>query len=161
MESRNIARFRQQLARMRHIIEVPGRNLASTPVVNSSWSAAAQLDHTMKVANAVLTTLVKEKPTVLPRACSLLGRFVLAIGYIPRGRAKSPEKLAGTAATAAELHAQLTGLEAAIERVAARPGKPSSAPIVPHPIFGGLSWAQGLRLLVVHTEHHLKIIGPL
>jgi hypothetical protein len=161
MQSRDIARAQKQAARIRKMLEVPGRDLAAMPVRGSSWSVAEQFDHTLKVATSILSILESENPKVLSRPCSLLGRVVLSIGYIPRGKAKSPERLAGTQATEAELREKLGQLETSLARLAAQKMNRSKVPIVPHPIFGGLTPAQAMRLLVVHTEHHLKIVGTL
>jgi DinB family protein len=159
MQARDLNLLRRQVARMRRVLDGSGRDLAATPVRGSSWSAAQQYDHILKVASAVLAVLEEKNPKVLSRPCSLLGKVILTIGWIPRGRAKSPEKLVGAAVSVDELRSQLDALAAAIERVAAHADQSSRVPIVKHPIFGGLNRAQALRLAAVHTEHHLKIVG--
>lgn len=143
---------------MRRIFTEADGDLASRPVPRSAWCAAEHFDHTIKVAHSILTLLAKPGIAAAPTGINLIGRVVLAVGWIPRGRGKSPERLRGAAVTMAELEANLAGLEAVIETVAGRTDAPSHIPIVRHPLFGGLTHNQALRFVAIHTDHHLKIV---
>lgn len=125
----------------------------------SRWSI---LDHAEHLARADAGSL-HQLETALdreggPRA-RMIGRLLLALGWIPRGVGKAPAmarpESSGRAAVIAGLQAARRRLEALDERldaVAAARGRAS------HPIFGGLTPARWLRFLQIHHHHHLKII---
>jgi len=157
MQSTSITRIRRQAAQMRRTFSEAGGDLATIPVPKSSWCAAAHFDHMIKVAHSILYVLAKPEIVAAPRGINLLGRIVLVLGWMPRGRAQAPERLRGGAVTVEELQARLTELEAMLDRVAGRTDAPT-VPILRHPTFGGLTREQALRFIIIHTEHHLKIV---
>lgn len=132
--------------------------LASGPVTRSAWSALEHLDHTIKVASGLLHVLNKDEIPRLPRGISMIGRLVLLIGWIPRGRGRSPERMLPAPATVPDLNERLAEMDAQIERVATRTAAVPAFPIVRHPVFGGLTYGQTLRFIAIHTHHHLKIL---
>ena len=153
--SKSLSRIREQSARIRAILRAREVN-ASVP--RSSWCVAEHLDHTLKVTNMTLQILLKDELPALPRGINLIGRMVLLTGWIPRGRGRSPEKLRGAPVPPDQLEAQLALLDELIDRIAAEPQR-SASPVFRHPFFGGLTFAQSLAFLAIHTDHHLKIIG--
>lgn len=153
--SKSLERIREQSARMRAILA--SRDLTSS-IPKSTWCVAEQLDHTIKVASSTIQVLLKPNNPTLPYKMNLMGRMVLLFGWIPRGRAKAPAKLTGTLATREQLEAQLAELDAVIDRALAEPPR-DAAPILRHPAFGGLSYAESLAFVAIHTNHHLKIIA--
>ena len=153
--SKSLERIREQSARMRAILA--SRDLSAS-VPKSAWCVAEQLDHTIKVASSTIQVVLKPNNPTLPYKMNIMGRLVLLFGWIPRGRGKAPEKLNGTRATRAQLEAQLAELDTVIDRALAEPPR-DDAPILRHPAFGGLSYAESLAFVAVHTNHHLKIIG--
>ena len=93
---------------------------------------------------------------------NLLGRVLLACGRIPRGRGKAPRGSEGEERSAAELagaiervRAELGRLENDSERLGRR------KPVLRHPYFGGLDARQSLRMLAIHTDHHLRIVADI
>ena len=150
-----LSRIREQSARIRAIL---GSREISARVPRSAWCVAEHLDHTLKVTNGTLQVLLKTELPPLSKGINFVGRMVLLTGWIPRGRGNAPEKLRGTPATAAELETQLAQLDELLDRIAAEPPR-STTPVLRHPLFGGLSFAQSLSFLAIHTNHHLKIIG--
>jgi len=94
-----------------------------------------------------------------PRGITLAGRGVLALGWIPRGIGKAPEiarpagvDRAQVAADLRRVREEIAALAPRLPEIAAGRGRAS------HPIFGGLTPAQWVRVLYVHHHHHLKII---
>lgn len=154
--SKSLSRIREQSQRMRAILA--SRNL-SDPVPKSAWSVSEHLDHTMKVATSTIQVLLKPVLPTLPYGVNLIGRLVLFFRWIPRGRGKAPEKLTGIPATREDLEARIAELEALLDRAqeSANGGR-DNAPVLRHPLFGGLPFAQALDFIVIHTNHHLKII---
>ena len=125
----------------------------------SGWSVAQQLDHSLKVAMRSLGCVLEPDAAKIDRrGINLLGRLLLAFGRLPRGRGKAPKAVAGEERSSQELAAALAAVRARLAEVAARGellARPD--PIVPHPYFRCLNASQGLRMLAVHTDHHLRI----
>lgn len=129
----------------------------------SAWSVGDHLEHMQRVGRSVLGVLdkLRAEPGPGPRpAIRPVGRLILFVGFIPRGRARAtrfvePQGLPreGLQSELAALHARLAALGpaqlAVLEGIAGR---------LPHPIFGGLDARQWLRFLEIHQHHHLKII---
>lgn len=53
--------------------------------------------------------------------------------------------------------ASLEDVRRLLTAVRAESFRPANSPIIRHPFFGGLTPAQTLRSIVVHTRHHLRI----
>jgi hypothetical protein len=153
--SKSLERIREQSARMRAIL---ASRDPTTSIPKSAWCVAEQLDHTIKVASSTMQVVLKRNNPTLPYKITTIGRLVLLCGWIPRGRGRAPDKLTGTLASREQLEAQLAQLDTVIDRAFAEPPR-DAAPILRHPAFGGLSYAESLAFIVVHTNHHLKIIA--
>ncbi|MEZ5314335.1 MAG: DinB family protein [Thermoanaerobaculia bacterium] len=155
---RALDRIDAQFAAIRTlIVEHPEALDLGEPEV-SGWSVRLQVDHILKALSIGLQTLDGgiQKPQ---RPIKPLGRLLMALDWLPRGVAKSPERIAPVATSDAGLVAELDRLAAAYraldpadERLA------SPAPVFPHPYFGGLSACQGIAFLGTHTHHHWKIV---
>jgi hypothetical protein len=154
-----LARIRGQLERIGALCGTSETRLLTANERVSRWSAAQHLDHLMKVTASVLHRLPSTE--AIPRGISLLGRTILALRWIPRGRGRAPERLVGKHTTPAELQAALAKVTASLAAV--DPSTVDAARIrnVPHPYFGGLTPAEALRFVTVHNEHHLKIVGDI
>ena len=150
-----------ELARIREQLQRIGALCGDTRVftVNervSAWSPAEHVDHLLKVTKSILDRLPSDE--ALPGGISLMGRAVLGLRWIPRGRGRTPERLTGKHCTTEELQARLARVTAAVNAVDAAVVDAARIRNVPHPRFGGLTPAQALRFVTVHTEHHLKIV---
>lgn len=156
----SLARLQAQVAQFRSTARLPEAQLYGVDVSVSGWSPAEHLDHLLKVCNAILGRVREENPPAEPRAISLLGRVILACGWIPRGRAKAPARVFGARASVAELEAALAKLEANVNGIAP-PMVALQRPIVPHPVFGGLTPSQALRFIVIHNAHHFRIVDEI
>ena len=126
----------------------------------SGWSVAEQVDHVLKIVSAQLGRLTERRPA--KRGINWPGRIILAVGRIPRGVGKTPEPVRGEAKPRPELVAALAG---ARERLGAMAGDGDlwrdARPLAGHPYFGGLTPRQVLRFLVIHTDHHLRIVADI
>ena len=123
----------------------------------SGWCPSEHLDHIVKVSTSVVNRLLQLDAPATP-GISLLGRVILAIGRIPRGKGKSPERVRGTRVSSAELHASLIKLEEKLDLLSGVHLAEKRGAIVPHPRFGGLRPGQALRFTAIHNDHHLRII---
>jgi len=127
----------------------------------SAWSVANHLEHVLRAHIAILQQIEKHfshEPEKGKRL-TLLGRFVLLFGRFPKGFAKAPNLSAPRGCTESELRDYLTEFEATCERLQQNiPELTKSHYAFPHPFFGQMSIKQWLRLIEVHTRHHLRII---
>lgn len=155
---RSIRRLREQSEAMRRIAVGPEERLRAAQTAISGWSPAEHLDHSIKVARAMLDQLLDPVPLDPLKPISLLGHAVLLSGFIPRGKAKAPKRVRPVIATVDELLAGLDALAVSITRVEDPAWKHPEGPVIPHPYFGGLTSVQTLHFIGVHTHHHLKIV---
>ena len=152
-----LARIRAQMERVRALCD--DQRLFDVNERVSGWSPAAHADHLLKVTKSVLDRLPSDEES--PRGITFVGRCVLALGWIPRGVGRTPERLAGKQCTLAELQARWDRVSAALENVDTAAVDAARMRNVPHPRFGGLTPGQALRFVSVHNEHHLKIVGDI
>ncbi len=158
MNSPHIADLESALENVAHLAATPDDQLQKLVVGVSSWSISQQLDHILKVAKSTLQVIVAGKALDNVKPINLKGRLVLAVGFIPRGFAKAPERLYGVATSSNELLALLEDVRALLERIGEPAFEAKEIAVVRHPIFRGLTPEQTLRFVVVHTRHHLKIV---
>lgn len=154
--SSNLTRLRAQLTQMRTLADSGEPRLFCTAQC-SAWSPAEHLDHTVKVSASIVNRLLQLDAPATP-GVSPLGRIILALGRIPRGKGKAPERLRGERVSGTDLHASLAKLEEKIGLLSDAHLAEKRGAIVPHPRFGGLRPAQALRFAAVHNDHHLRII---
>ncbi len=123
-------------------------NVSKVPV---AW----HLDHTLKVVNRIHNILQNSDPTVYEKRFSLTRVFSFTLGYIPRGRAKSPAAVLPPNTIKTE--DILSQLEEARENLSELEKLDQNVNFI-HPVFGQLNKKQAKRFLKIHTKHHLKIV---
>lgn len=118
---------------------------------NVGW----QIDHALKVINRVSEATVQSNPNVYTSDFNFTRTILLTLGAFPRGKAKAPKiVLPPKVIKTEDLHHQLEIAYKSIKEVTALPKKSHFK----HYRFGTLSKKQTIRFLVIHTNHHLKII---
>ncbi len=96
LNNRHLLRLTQQLDEIGSFIASGDERISNVHHDISNWSAAEQLDHALKVDGSILHRLLEDpEPAGLPQPINLLGRVILALGWIPRGKAPSPTALRG------------------------------------------------------------------
>jgi hypothetical protein len=130
------------------------QKLNASRTVVSGWSVNQHIDHLLKVDQSILKGIIANERKSDKRI-NLIGRASLFFGFIPRGRAKSPERVVGYNRSADELRRSLEEVRMAIEQI--QPGKFEES-VIEHPVFGGLNSKEWLRFLAVHHLHHWKIV---
>ncbi len=154
----HLNRLSQQLDEITSFVANGEERICAVKLNISGWSAAEQLDHTLKVDSSILRRLTESpEPPSLPKPINLAGRLILAIGWIPRGKAQSPKTLRGEPADCAALSAALASVREQLGTVTQAQVDRSKL-LLPHPRFSGLTTQEALRFAVIHTEHHLKIV---
>ncbi|MFN8390736.1 MAG: DinB family protein [Bdellovibrionota bacterium] len=155
----NIRRgIEKQLALFEELLAEGGNNLDVRVPSVSGWTPAEHLDHLLKVCSTTFQ-LVDRNEEVEGKGVSTVGRVVLLLGLIPRGRARSPSAVAGQKAEREELARRLSDLHTLAAKMFLNESALSSPKrVFVHPIFRSLTAAQALRFCEVHNSHHLRII---
>ncbi|MEM1002766.1 MAG: DUF1569 domain-containing protein [Bacteroidota bacterium] len=121
----------------------------------SQADVAWQLDHSLKVINRISDTLERSNPADYKSSINPGRIFVLGGGYIPRGRAQSPDVVRPPEIIWTEdLYEQI---REAINNIEVIKDLPDDAHFS-HFAFGQMNKGQTIRFLEVHTKHHLKIV---
>ncbi len=154
-----VASLRAQLPELRAIAQLPEERLFVLRPEISGWTPAEHLDHSLKVAQSIVVRIADAEATPSARGISLVGRAILALGWIPRGRGRAPTKLHGMRATASELESRIVRFEGQLAAMPVPDGAAARLPIVPHPRFGGLTPVQAVCFAAIHTRHHLRIVA--
>lgn len=96
------------------------------------------------------------------RRISLIGRVVLWLGFIPRGRGRALEPFRPESVAAGSLRSDLAEVRRRLDDLAAGLGAiQRSEASFRHFIFGELTAPEWLRFLGIHHHHHWKIIRDL
>jgi hypothetical protein len=135
---------------------IPNKEIRNRAVSNSDigW----QLDHSLKVFNAVSIWIANSKPEDYKRNFNVWRLILFPLCYIPRGKAKAPKIVRPPEVIKQEdLISQLQTARTHIVKLKTLPKKA----YFKHYIFGMLSKKQTLRFLEMHTKHHLKIINDI
>lgn len=132
---------------------IPFKDQKNTQISKSDigW----QLDHALKVFNAVSEWTIKSDLKDYKWHFNFWRTLLFPIGYIPRGKAKAPKYvLPPKTINTKDLQTQLHIAATHIETLKTLPEKA----YFKHFVFGKLSKKQTLRFLQIHTNHHLKIV---
>ena len=156
-----LRRIAAQLQSVEALLDEGDEKLGRRAPKISAWTVAEQVDHLTKVLERALALLASGPPR-LGRGINLVGRVLLAVGRLPRGIGKSPSAVRGVERPESELRGALARVRVLVASVdGAGPALVGRHPVFPHPYFAGLTPAQTLRFLVVHTDHHLRIVADI
>ncbi|MFS4482517.1 DUF1569 domain-containing protein [Hyunsoonleella sp. 2307UL5-6] len=99
--------------------------------------------------------MIHSNPSDYKRDFKPIRTVLFTLGFIPRGKGKAPKHvLPPEDVTEADLKQQLAQAKKYLENIKELP-KTSH---FKHFLFGVLSKKQTIRFLVIHTNHHLKIV---
>jgi hypothetical protein len=133
----------------------------------SGWSVFEQVQHVL-IANkwalsAVVAMLLGQGDYAESGRKNLLGTVLLALGWIPRGRAQAPATARPNPdVEIAELSSSLQKQRGYLERITDRRGELASLKKrFQHPVLGDFSAEDGIRFVRVHTRHHLTIVDDI
>ena len=143
--------IQNQLTQIESYISEFEKKNAKVSKVNVGW----QLDHSLKVINAVVKTMQNSDPTLYEDNFSFLGKLLLKLNYFPRGKAKAPKYVKPPEVILEE--DIITQLATAKENIKAISNLDKNA-YFKHPLFGNVNKARVFRFLNAHTNHHLKIV---
>ncbi len=121
---------------------------------NVGW----HLDHSFRVLNGISTILIHSKPEGYKWNFNLKRSIICLRGKMPRGKGKAPKIVQ------AENPVQLSELQSWLLKV--RPKLENLSKLNPksnfnHAVFGQLNLKQAIRILEIHTNHHIEIVKDL
>jgi hypothetical protein len=147
-----------RIKNIEHLLAEIEANIAKKALKKESVSQSTigwQLDHTLKVINAVCIAMIHSNPSIYKTSTKPIRIVLFALGYFPRGKVKAPKKVRPPAViTEDDLSQQLAEAKAHVSRIKTLP----KTAHFNHPIFDTLSKKQTIRFIEIHTKHHLKIV---
>lgn len=129
--------------------------------VNKKVSMASvkwHLQHTLMVINKVIPAVVASDPKTFKSKFNLKRSILFTLNKIPRGKGKAPEQVRPDGDISKE--SIETHLATARENLAQLDTLDKNA-YFQHFLFGDLNIKNTKRFLVLHTNHHLKIINDI
>jgi hypothetical protein len=130
----------------------------------SAWSVADHLDH-LALSNLTMVRVIEDalaEDATAAGGLTVVGRLVMLTGWIPRGRGKAPEFALPEVKSGDELRSRVSDAREAVLGLAERlPQIERSDGRRNHFAFGDLTPSQWLRVIEIHTRHHLKIIDAI
>ncbi len=121
----------------------------------SKASVSWHLAHNLKVIHSILDGLEGSDPSQYQKKFSWMKELVYFTGKIPRGKARAPKNVVPEEInTETDLKEQISR---ARNRISGIEELPKNA-YFEHPYFGHIKKDDTPKFLVIHTEHHLKII---
>ncbi len=124
----------------------------------SNVDIAWHIDHSLKVINNVIIALHKSDPNSYKNNFSFLGKLFFKLGFFPRGKAKAPKHVKPPEVILKkDLIAQIQLAKTNVEKIV----KLDKNAYFKHPLFGNINTTRVYRFLVLHTNHHLKIINDI
>ncbi|APG66214.1 DUF1569 domain-containing protein [Tenacibaculum todarodis] len=124
----------------------------------SKASVGWHLDHSLKVVNAVVKTLQESDPTTYKNNFSFVGKVFFALGFFPRGKAKAPKHVKPPEVVLKEdIILQLEIAKTNIKTISSL----DNNAYFKHPLFRHINKKRVVRFLVLHTNHHVKIINEI
>ncbi|SOC80251.1 Protein of unknown function [Salinimicrobium sediminis] len=140
-----------QLEEMRGYIQHKAKlntKVSSAPV---GWHLA----HNLKVIHSILDGLENSDPDQYRRSFSWKKQLVYLTGKIPRGKARAPKRvIPEDNISEGELREQINSAKTGVNCIVNQ----SEKSYFEHPFFGHIKRDETAKFLVIHTEHHLKII---
>ena len=155
-------RLAEQGREMAALAAAPDQALDARADAVSAWSVAQQLEHLGLTGSKVLDAVdaILRDPATPPRGRpNPAGWMVLLTGRIPRGRVKAKPEWAPPDSSAERAREGVAALTARSTALAARTGELAAARATrTHPRLGQFDARRWLRFLVIHQDHHLRLI---
>ena len=154
MSNKRITILKSQLSQIELFIPLIDKENPKVSKSTIGW----QLDHSLKVFNAVSKSAKNSNPKEYKSKFNFWRTILFPIGYFPRGIARAPKYvLPPEIITPDDLNTQLLVAKENIKTL----NSLNEAMHFKHPIFGFLAKKQTMRFLQMHTNHHLKIINDI
>lgn len=129
----------------------------------SGWSIGEHVAHSVQVADRVLALLrgpTPADPGLTPAGAAQ--RAFLVRGTIPRGAVQASRQVDPASVDPATVASALATVRASFHAAAPAADAWCADPsLLRHPVLGGLTRAEWLRFLEVHTRHHRAIMADI
>jgi hypothetical protein len=124
----------------------------------SKSNIAWHIDHSFKVINNVILAVQSSDPTTYKNNFSFLGKVFFTLGFFPRGKAKAPKHVRPPETISKQdLISQLELAKTNAQTIADL----DRNAYFKHPLFGNVNTPRIYKFLLLHTNHHLKIINDI
>ena len=124
----------------------------------SKSNIAWHIDHSFKVINNVILAVQSSDPTTYKNNFSFLGKVFFTLGFFPRGKAKAPKHVRPPETISKQ--DLISQLELAKTNAQTITDLDRNA-YFKHPLFGNVNTPRIYKFLLLHTNHHLKIINDI
>jgi len=155
-------RLAAQQREMAALIAEGNGALAARAEAVSGWSVAQQLEHLGLTGNRVLDAVdaILRDPATPPRGRpNPAGWLLLLTGRIPRGRIKTRDEWAPPDSSPERARQGVAALTERTAALAARAGELAAGLATrAHPVLGQFDARRWLRFLVIHQDHHLRLV---
>lgn len=143
------------LTQLVHEMEDYVSKYESVNVKFSTASVGWHIEHSMMTINKIIYALENSDSTKYQWSFKLSRYIIFTLGKIPRGKAKAPSVVLPSETIL------LDKLNSHITEAKTQASKIDSLPVnsyFKHPYFGDLKLKQAIRMLEIHTKHHLSIV---
>jgi hypothetical protein len=124
----------------------------------SNASVGWHVQHSLLVVLGIIQAVEKSNPAEYVYKFNLKKTFVFTLNKIPRGKSKAPERvMPKEALNSDELKNEIQILKSRLDVLnTLQPGN-----FFIHPIFGHLNLKATIKMLKIHTKHHIDIINDI
>lgn len=120
----------------------------------SAKSVGWQLHHILMVINSASKAIIKSDPKKYRWKFNKSRFIVLNTGYIPRGKVRAPKGIVSEKYDLEALQIELENTKSILKRL----NTLNKNAYFNHPFFGDINLKTSKRFMVVHSQHHLKIV---
>lgn len=128
----------------------------------SGWTVGQQLEHLLLSDQTILEgfdAFLDGTSTSEGGGPTAIGRLILMLGFIPRGKGKAPRRVLPGALDPGGVVTGFVEVKRRFEELEPRLGElEASRATNRHPVLGAFDFRQWLRFIQIHHRHHTKII---
>jgi hypothetical protein len=159
---RSLSKIDDQLAALATMAADPGLCASATSDV-SAWSIGEQIDHLRRSDQTILAALGSLGDSGSEGGSpTLVGRLVLLMGFIPRGKGRAPGATTPLDFTTDSLESGLAQLRRRFAQLYEQAEDLAACRArIQHPALGSFDAAQMIAFTAIHHHHHLKIIDDI
>jgi len=129
----------------------------TSPLVSKS-SVAWHIEHAVRALKQITKAIIESNPSEFEYKFSAIRIIVMTTGTIPRGKGKAPKSVTPQQIISKE---ELRQNIADLKHTMIMLDKTPKDHFFKHPVFGNLKYKDAIRFMVIHTNHHLKIIDDI
>lgn len=145
------------MQKLSNLVDELASYISQLDVRNESISATTvgwQIEHSLLVISSVIEGVKRSDPAKYKWSFRPMKFVVFWSGIIPRGKVKAPKIVSPDSFTTDSLQKHIDLCQTKMAEFSAIP----SGHYFTHPFFGDLKKKDVIPFLMVHTEHHVKII---